>query len=1309
MKHISVKTVLEKRQAGDDRLYNRRFSLDRERDVNQYSVHLEELGLHPLVPKFTLQQLANLSKENNESYVRILEAIKNARENDERLKGDSLANFMIDGGDTWDSPTDSAEDDEIKLQELKARLASKYRERVDSSSIDAVFPSELIEEIERIELKNKGWNSMTKFNDSEHIIQNEITIFQDAFETNRHIDDFDTANEKGYRKEKPFKYRTRTIGGILQLIATPNSSDKANREQIYSVTTGVRPVDKSYHLWNGFQLFDLDLKNSPTPHNVQEIKEKLFADMKHYPWLIGVATSTSGNGLHVYTKVTRPHHYYLNPEDNEALIKYWYRQSYIQKFAVLRYLLGDVYGLDLQLDSSKHAVIDFSMARVQQGAKVTYDPNFLLNPNFEDLQLQYGFHVPPKEGIDELSWLLHPQVLNNKKVANWNREHALEVDKIENNHKGMEFKELDVSTDLTFNLDQKIEDIKPYDGEIYYQLRWNVVNTIAAIFGENGREMAHYILKSEFCKNESEIQGMYNTAITSGKDFTKWGIQILQHCGVDIKYTDEGEEKLDDELKSELKSLLLTASQNIAVDTKSLITLSDDQYLGHISDSLLDQMTQDKVNLVLSPPGTGKTEWIKSMVRNGVRVCLVLPYTSIIQAKIEKDEEFNELFESYYGDRAVKSLGAKSAVMTIDKFSNCDTDELLNAFDYIAIDESHLIFTSKFRLETMAKALKKVKDLTKPTLMNFGLAKTILMTGTPTGEIPYFEFYKNLNLFVITKEENRTKSATFKICNTVDEQICQIAKHIAKSLQEGKKIIYPTNSGDNQAMKLIGMIEFIIKRPVKWGYYKKSNQGDELSTAINDDATMAHYELLLASNYLSVGIDIKDMGEFECIYDDSFAAYEIEQFNCRLRKVSIDSTIYLSCHNAKGEVNPMIMNVESFSLEMNRVDRDLLRDHVDIAQTKLNLSANYDPVTGRIETPGLVIENGQVVFRLEEHELVKFEERFLKVYKSPYFVARGLAEFGYDVAVEVADKPTQNEEDIIAAGLEIAKIDSAYQNNMLIESVKWLLQNANYTNKIGTFTYDNLPKAIYDNNIKIIHNPTLTETVAEVCEDFLGTTTHIDVMSPRRFNEAIPIAIRLLTLYCPDTAQFIFEGCIGESGKLNKSEVERYLRLIQLIRHSEREDIAPQFFELIEDIYQLTNEFIADEEYTISDADLESSIDTITVRYLASLELDLRTDLMRQKYRQEVGAIVNVITKKKRKNKECRLEFRILPTPDNETRQKQQIYHAILNKIFELNDARIEEMGQIKHTHIDDQLVITKQTEKVRSINIDKVNYTISL
>jgi hypothetical protein len=352
--------------------------------------------------------------------------------------------------------------------------------------------------------------------------------------------------------------------------------------------------------------------------------------------------------------------------------------------------------------------------------------------------------------------------------------------------------------------------------------------------------------------------------------------------------------------------------------------------------------------LVDSPPGTGKTEWVKQLAETS-RVLLVLPYISVIDAKIEKDIEASGKFDTYFGAKSTEEIAkGRSAAMTIDKFSRLDVEQIAYLFDYVIVDESHLLFTSSFRIEAMSNALKNIKNFISISANDVFAAKTVLMTGTPTGEIPYFSFYNCINTIKVNKKETRGKYAKMVICNNTDEMQFLIANHIAKCLGEEKKVLYPTNAGDVQAVKLVGMVEHLLGRNIRWGYYKKANAGSEMSVSINENATVGDYELILASNYLSVGIDIKDLDNFECIYDNSFAGYEIEQFNCRLRKIDILSTVYVSTHNASGDILPNILNHTTFSLALERNDRDLIRDYIDISNKKMDLTVSYDPITNKI-------------------------------------------------------------------------------------------------------------------------------------------------------------------------------------------------------------------------------------------------------------------------------------------------------------------------------------------------------------------------
>ena len=58
--------------------------------------------------------------------------------------------------------------------------------------------------------------------------------------------------------------------------------------------------------------------------------------------------------------------------------------------------------------------------------------------------------------------------------------------------------------------------------------------------------------------------------------------------------------------------------------------------------------------------------------------------------------------------------------------------------------------------------------------------------------------------------------------------------------------------------KIIGMCEYLLGRPVKYGYYKRSNTEQEICKLINDKNSVGDYDIIFCSNYLSVGVDIND-------------------------------------------------------------------------------------------------------------------------------------------------------------------------------------------------------------------------------------------------------------------------------------------------------------------------------------------------------------------------------------------------------------------------------------------------------------------
>lgn len=1263
---ITAREIYESLESGKTDLYDSRFSFGREQDYNEFSISLEDRGLLPINPyKNGLKELFQLSLDNND----VLENIEKSRDADK--KEDSR--FI-------EEPTNEDETD------LKSELILSYNYSIDDQSkFESRTNLDIIDILTSKELYDKKeWTLKTKFNDSKYILLNKTTLLDNAFISNRNLNKLN---------------RTRRIGELLKLILSDKLRDlrKDQRPQLYYTSDGVRPDNTQYHKWNGLQVFDLDLKYAKCFNNinVSDAKKQIFDTLKHYHWLVGVGVSSSGKGIHIYTKVARPHHYYIDESKNEMYERYWYRMSFVQKYAAIRWVMENVCHIDNGEDP-KHPVIDFAVCKISQGIRVAYDPDFLINSNFEDIQPCVGYHIPPKEGLEISDWLTTSEICDSKIFQMW-LEQNKEVEDILN---GSYVEKTDVTYEDTEVSIPESGKITPYQGDVFYQLRYNVCNTLAAFFGEAGRAYAHIVLKSEQCKNVNEINGIYTCSLTTKKKPTKYGLQILKSCGFNVKIGAETQELLVTDTKKELMTLLKRASESVINDNISL-TLKSNEYLGHYSDFLLEHFKAGKANLLVSPPGTGKTELVKSL-SNEKRVLLVLPYISVIDAKVIRDNDLGDNFDAYFGNAKVTDIKrGKSAVMTLDKFGRIDIDKVAYMYDYIMIDESHLIFTSSFRLEAMANSLKNIKTLIHMSELDEYSARIVLMTGTPTGEIPYFGFYQNLNNIQVKKEEKRTKTAEFVICSDIRDMQAKISMQISECLSKGKKVLYPTNAGDVQAAKLIGMVEHQLGRTVKWSYYKKANSNSEMATSINENATIGDYELVLASNYLSVGIDIKDIQDFECIYDASFAGYEIEQFNCRLRNIDIHSKVYIPIYDGEGNILPNLLNYSDFSIKMSREDRDLLRDYVDISKKKLELSVSYDPITNRIFTPGFRIENGQIVFKLEEHELTMFEERFLDTMRSPYFIAYQLAEYGYDIIItdsDVIDKKLTNE--LIKVGLENAKIESQIKNEIAISTFEWLMDNDNYQNSFG-MEYPNLVNRIWKESIEIDEDPNIKHI--EVKETIIGEVEKLTVPDRRIFDEQLSIALRFLSLYSVDTAKYIYQQCIKSSGKINKAEISRYMRLMQLVKMEERASLGKEIYALIQYMYSYMDIFTKDPNHYTSIDEHELRVDYCTQLYLNELGLGLRSQKMLKRYRDEVAELINVLCTKTRSENGIRLDFRLLPTPDNATRQKLKQYDSILKQMFEISDDKLpqnlQENIRIRHLPQEDLNAINS-IKKVRNGNL---------
>jgi hypothetical protein len=290
--------------------------------------------------------------------------------------------------------------------------------------------------------------------------------------------------------------------------------------------------------------------------------------------------------------------------------------------------------------------------------------------------------------------------------------------------------------------------------------------------------------------------------------------------------------------------------------------------------------------------------------------------------------------------------------------------------------------------------------------------------------------------------------------------------------------------------------------------------------------------------------------------------------------------------------------------------------------------------------------------------------------RSPYFISKILSDYGYEVTVTTSAGATETEiNETLSVGLEYAKMESEIINEKTVNTLNWMFDNNTYTNKHGA-TVKDLVTRIWKDGVTVIEDRSLEEPVIE--ENYLGEIQTITVPNKRIFDEQIPIATKFLSVYCQDTASYLFNSCIRENGKINKSEVSRYMRLLSLIKADDRGVLAKEIATVINDIYNYVDRF-NDPDYKITNEMHEAMIDGFSVKYLSELKLKLRTDKMISKYREEISGLVSVLTKKSHSNKNVVLSFRMLPTPDNDYMRTRREYDDTINKIFGISDGLLPE------------------------------------
>lgn len=881
--------------------------------------------------------------------------------------------------------------------------------------------------------------------------------------------------------------------------------EKASRKVVFSVSSNNRPIgEKSFSMWNGIQIIDIDIKNKKIAN---ELKIKIFEDLNKYHWFLGVAKSASGKSLHVWTKIT-PISYTDENKKIEYLCNFRHKYSYLY-IVLTKYMKEIGYTKDDIFDW-----MDMAMAKPQQGIFITSDSKALLSTNFIDLRLDANFETAFDTGLESIDWISHPDLKNIFAKLEWFNT--------ENNQK----KSVDITAVSDIN---DVDPSKCIRRHYKHAQRWQLANTLTSLYGYD--KALQYMVAICDGTDYKELKGDVKTASIHDKPVSVWAIkQLNKYHGFNIKIED------DNIYKEEQKSLTTNEEDekifksptdvlNDKDDNLVKLHLNKDQYLSDLKDDILKNLNH--ITLLEAGAGYGKTEMIKAFK---AKTLLILPFTSTIKAKVETSSVTSDWLY-YYGNKKPfleDLLSNKSMSMTIDKFSRLNVMELDTAgFEYIVLDESHLIFTSSYR-DVMAPTIQRLANCK---------AKIIMMTGTPTGEMLFFPGIKHIK---VEKDDYREKSFELNMCPTKVEQMIEMAHSMAKDIKDGKKILYPTNKGNLWYDQLTGLVQQYLDdmkfgRQINCFYYKKSNYGEESMDLINFDKSIGNNDIVFCTTYLSVGVDICDKFSFSVYFNEQWIPQDIEQFANRLR----NNNLYLKMFLPKKDSVGMPINyyyTQPLDLSLNQGDlllaRDLIKTCNDMIERN-NEESKYNPFIQSLLSTNkyLKYDENQCKYFIDEttYKLSVFEDRYASYMKQLPMMIEGLQYYGY--VTNVIDHEKEISEDRLEFIEDYLKSCRHMRFNQVTVETLDFLDHVNDGNI-------DLYRELISGNYNIFKD----DEYREMREDNNLYVKDIEIMERN-----VPIVLSLYKNYNIDTIKDIYKYCIDKKqNRINFSKLNRIRKFVSI-------------------------------------------------------------------------------------------------------------------------------------------------------------------
>lgn len=892
---------------------------------------------------------------------------------------------------------------------------------------------------------------------------------------------------------------------LEELINTIISKDnkklnKADRKVVYSTSNGERPIGKkAFELWNGFQVIDMDIKNESL---AKQLKEHIFNKLYKCNWFLGVTLSASGKGLHVYTKIAVPQ----TDQNDDQKKKMLYLVNFRHKYSFV--YLSCLSAAD-ELGFTKDDVLkwmDLAMFKPQQGAFIGYDEHPLINTHFFEEFIYVNFDNVEDIGHPDVDWLTYPDLKSIFKRWEW----------FEDNDNADLKVEVTEAKDLDTDIKNKVH-YKHFE-------RWRLANTLVKIYGlEKGYKYLRLICSNNI--KDKELQADCVTASRHDKPVDVWAVNRLnaQH-GFKIKLNIQDESFDESEIFNSMDQI---ENPTLIRESKYLKNyhINSNQYLGDIRELLLDDL--GRITLLEAGAGVGKTEMVKQLVRDGKKIIMVMPFTSTIKSKVENDPDW--YFS--YGNRKPRLDVSKGLSLTIDKFSHLNLMDIKTAgFDYIFIDESHLMFQSEYR-PVMSKVIEMIRNTEIPI---------VLMSGTPSGELVFFPDIVHIK---VTKDDIRKKEFKVNLVESTSDLMYHMCRNMANDIANGIRVLFPTNQGTLYAQQIEAAVTYFLQNEhlmfdkVRLHYYKKSNVGEQFMDDVNFEKTITDTQILLCTNYLSVGVDILDKFQFSIYFADLMMPQEIEQFANRLRSNDLYINLYVAKNDAEGN-SRSIHRYKEMNFKLN--DEEIKNVHSILRLCNAMIERNpveykYNSLISSIIHDNKFIEYNDVEnkYYLNEiaYKVIYFERKYREYVQQLPVLMRGMKSYDYQIS-------SIDLKDFNVKGSEIFR---DLKNMVKLAHDEQLQLNTQHINELlDIITEDrlNLYKDVLSGKFDIRKG-------TEWKEDLLSNK--MIVKNIEVFEKVIPIFISMSKYYPVDSVKGIFEYCRNKNGTYNFAAINRIRLLINII------------------------------------------------------------------------------------------------------------------------------------------------------------------